>query len=143
MLNATLYVPAAKPVTVCGAFHCWPGRPSISTVAPMGIEETINCPSLGAGGATGAAAAYLADLPARAGAGADADVVRDLPCSSCAAFIFSIACSALRPNGAGVFAADCDGAPASSSTAGCRWNTSANTTITHNPPTTAATTFQW
>src|SRR6476646_11581492 len=108
-LNVTLYVPGASAGTVCGAFQDCPARPSISTVAPIGMEETVNCPSLGAGGATGAAAC-LADLPARAGAGADADTGRDLPCSSCSAFIFSIACSALRPNGAGVFAADCDGA---------------------------------
>src|SRR6478735_12394225 len=65
MLNVTLYVPAASPGTVCGAFHCCPARPSISTVAPIGMEETINCPSAGAGGATGAAATFRAALLAR------------------------------------------------------------------------------
>src|SRR5260221_11935891 len=54
MLNVTLYVPGVSPGTVCGVFHDCPVRPSISTVAPIGNEETINWPSVGAGGATGA-----------------------------------------------------------------------------------------
>src|SRR5258708_38391191 len=95
MLNVTLYVPAVRPGTVCGAFHCCPARPSISTVAPIGMEETINCPSAGAGGATGAAAAFLAALLAR-------DDVCVLPdacpgsCASCAAGL----CAVFRLNGA-------------------------------------------
>src|SRR5258708_8149225 len=139
MLNVTLYVPAASPGTVCGAFHCCPVRPSISTVAPIGMDETINCPSLGAGGATGAADAFLAALPECDGA------LCALACSSCAASAFSTAWVALRPNGNPELAAglDDDGAAASSSSAGWRWKSNAATTIRQSPPTTAATTFQW
>src|SRR6266853_2709614 len=59
MLNVTLYVPGVSPGTVCGVFHDCPVRPSISTVAPIGNEETINWPSDGAGGATGTATDVL------------------------------------------------------------------------------------
>src|SRR5579859_2416221 len=50
---------------VPGDFHDCPGFPSISTAAPIGTDETINWPSAGAGGATGAADAFLGALAGR------------------------------------------------------------------------------
>src|SRR5215472_653171 len=83
MLNVTLYVPGANPVTVCGAFHDCPGRPSISTVAPIGTDDTINWPSLGAGGGAGATRAFFAarpDRPAYARGGGDCVCACDSGC---------------------------------------------------------------
>src|SRR5690242_16508140 len=107
MLNVTLYVPAASPGTVCGAVHCCPARPSISTVAPMGMEETINCPSVGAGGATGTAAACRAALLARDDVCERPSACSSAcacPCASCAAWL----CAVFRLNGAAEFEADLD-----------------------------------
>src|SRR5207302_8619165 len=111
MLNVTLYVPAASPGTVCGAFHCCPVRPSISTVAPIGMEETINCPSAAAGGATGAAAAFLAALLAR-----DDVCGRPSACASvCACPGATCASAVCRLNGAAEFEAGFDDCVAASS----------------------------
>src|SRR6476661_4548564 len=113
MLNVTLYVPAASPGTVCGAFHCCPARPSISTVAPIGMEETINCPSAGAGGATGAAATFRAALLARDDACGrpSACACPGASCASCDPWL----CVVFRLNGAAALEAGFDDCVAGSS----------------------------
>src|SRR5579859_4172183 len=115
MLNETLYVPAASPGTVCGAFHCCPARPSISTVAPMGMEETINCPSAGAGGATGAAAAFRAALLAR-----DDTCGRPSACACPCASSASGDCAVFRLNGAAELEPGFDEVAGSSGSSGVR-----------------------
>src|SRR6478609_4080542 len=140
MLNVTLYVPAASPGTVCGAFHCCPAWPSISTVAPIGMEETINCPSAGAGGATGAAATFRAALLARDDACGRASVCAGL-CSFCADWL----CAVFRLKGAAAPEAgfdDCVDGSSGSSGVRC-WNSMALTTITIRAETTPPTSFQW
>ena len=105
VFDVIYYMPRPVRESLRELNSCCPARPSISTVAPMGMEETIDCPSLAVGGATGAAGAYRADLPARAGAGADARLrfaLFILP----RLLLFSIVWPALPLNGAGVFAAD-------------------------------------
>src|ERR1041385_6453154 len=134
MLNVTLYVPAVNPGMVCGAFHCCPARPSISTVAPMGMDETINCPSAGAGGATGAAATFLAALLA-----CDDVCWRPSAGEPCASWL----CAVFRLNGTDEVAPGFDCVAGSSGSSGVRcWNSSAATTTTIRPETTPPTNFQ-
>src|ERR1051326_7797472 len=128
MLNVTLYVPGVSPGIVPGAFHDCPGRPSISTAAPMGTEDTINCASAGAGGAAGAGA-FLGALTVRKDA--------------CAGALVAALLSWL--NGAGALTAGLAGVGAAALSAagslGRRCNSKASATITTSTPTTAPTNF--
>jgi hypothetical protein len=135
MLNVTLYVPGVSPGIVPGDFHDCPGRPSISTAAPIGTDETINCPSAGAGGATGAAGAFLAVFTDRDGE--DDEEPRACP--------FSALCCWL--NGAEVPGAEfaCGAAEFSAEESEEGWccNISASPTIRQIPPTTSPVNLQW
>ncbi|MGC2697288.1 MAG: hypothetical protein WA738_16000, partial [Candidatus Angelobacter sp.] len=98
----------------------------------MGTDETVNCPSLGAGGATGAAGALRAHLPGRA------EAVCVLGADVC-----SLVAAAWWLNGAGAFAGElatgCVAALSVGTSVGWRLKIIANPTIKHNPPTTPPT----
>src|SRR5579859_2373449 len=120
---------------VPGDFHDCPGFPSISTAAPFGTDETINWPSAGAGGATGAAGALLGALADR-----DEAAVAETP----RVLIFPPLPCPL--NGAAELAAEfATGPPASSSGAadGRRCKISASPTTRNIPPTTSPVKRQW
>ena len=137
MLKVTLYRPGASAGIVPGAFHDCPALPSISTVAPIGTEETINQPSAVAGEEAEAVADVF--LPGRTGR-ADEDTA----CVCCCA----AGSTASWLNGAAAFAVGSTGCcvvalSGGSSGLGFRWKTIAKPIIRQSPPTTPPTSFQW
>ena len=100
----------------------------------MGTEETISCPSVSAGGGTGAAAADAGALLAALAACAEAARA----CCLASAF--------WQLKGAAVFDAGlpcCVVALSSGSSVGRCWKIIANPTIRQSPPATPPTSFQW
>jgi hypothetical protein len=137
MLNVTLYVPGVSPGIVPGDFHDCPGRPSISTAAPIGTDETINCPSAAAGGATGADGAFFAAFIGRDEEDDDEDAC------ACAFSVLPCWLNGAEAAPGAEFAGCAVALSVEESEEGWCCNISASPTIRQIPPTTSPVNLQW